>query len=184
VKTGNYLLLPASTFEKVLTQFLINIVLGSILFVLLFYLDIHLARWTMQLKESVQSGSVVIEEFQVSMLYKGVGATNTFWGKLFFVMFIFSTGTFLFSVRLFFQRFALVKSIICGIGLLFFAFCLLVLYSHLFYPEKVEGFNLSLNDYEVCIGVTNYQMFVYTIFYFAWLFCLPLAYFKLKEKQL
>jgi hypothetical protein len=181
-KTGNYLLLPASTFEKVFTQFLIHFVFGILFFVLLFWIDAHLARWTMLHRESVQSGRVVIEQFQFLKLF-GEHDLSVL-DKVFCGAFTFSIGTFLFAVRLFFRRFALVKTVICGVGLFFFQYCLLSLFSHLFYPEKTSGFNIELDIYKTILNLENIQLFVYTIFYFAWLFFLPLAYFKLKEKQL
>jgi hypothetical protein len=184
VKTGNYLLLPASSFEKALAQFLIYFVLGSLLFVLFFWIDAHLVRWSMQLKESVQSGRVVIEPLQFSAIFKEMGAIRTLWDKLFCVTLIFSTGTFLFSVRLFFKHYALVKTVICGVGLFFFIICLLSFFSHLFYPEKTSGLGMELLSYKTSLNLENIQIFFYGITYFAWLFFLPLAYFKLKEKQL
>jgi hypothetical protein len=69
VKTGNYLLLPASTLEKMLSQVLIYIVFGSICFLLIFWVDAHLARWTVQQGEFFQIHNIVIDKFQYASIY-------------------------------------------------------------------------------------------------------------------
>jgi hypothetical protein len=83
---------------------------------------------------------------------------------------------------LFTKRFALVKSSI-ALGVLIFALtCCLVLFSHLFYPET-KGFDIELQKYEPYRGIDNLFLFYSSIAALVWLLFLPLAYFKLKEKQ-
>jgi hypothetical protein len=179
-KTGNYLLLPASTFEKVLSQFVIRFVFGICLFLWLFWVDAYLARETMMHTKAIQAGEYVITPFHYSTFFQ---PDMTLGFRLFFGMVCVSIGTFLFAGRLFFGRFGLIKSIIAGFGLFFLAACSMVLLSHLFYPAETVGWAVEFTDYNVFEDTTNFEIFTYSIFYFAWLFLLPLAYFKLKEKQ-
>jgi hypothetical protein len=168
-KTANYLLLPASTFEKILSQFLIRFVLGGCLFLLLFWVDAYLVRATIAHKEIIKHDIV---PFHYSMLSEWVG--DGF--MLFSVMLSVSIGTFLFAVRLFFRRFALIKTIITGFVLYFLILCFLALFSYISLPAEVHIVGTLWPIY-------NIQSFAYCIAYAAWLFLLPLAYFKLKEKQ-
>ena len=181
VKTGNYLLLPASTFEKIASQFLVYIVFGSILFLLIFWVDAYLAKWTALQMESVQQRGITIEDFHYKGLFE-IWGISFFWDKLFMVMSIVSAGLFLFAVRLFFKRFALVKSTIALIA----AICLLILnivvFSHIFYPET-EGFNIELSVYELAPELSNFLLWSCILVSSLWVFFLPLAYYKLKEKQ-
>ena len=180
IKTGNYLLLPASTFEKLLSQFLIYIVFGTLSFFLLFWVDAHLAQWTALGMESVQEKGVIIKDFQFSMLYLGMDdAPNARWGV---TIGIATIGLFLFTARLFFKRFALVKSIIAGVAIFFLGMCCFVLFSHIFYPETT-GFNVELPSYKVMENWYNLEIFASALAYSLWAFLLPLAYCKLKEKQ-
>ena len=179
IKTGNYLLLPASTFEKLLSQFLIYIVFGTFCFFLLFWIDAHLAQWTALGMESAQERGVVIHDFQFSMLYSQIDELRM---QLLITMFIITNGLFLFTARLFFKRFALVKSIITGAVIFYLCMCCFVLFSHIFYPETT-GFNIELPNYEVIGDVHNFEIFFFVLAYSLWAFLLPLAYYKLKEKQ-
>jgi hypothetical protein len=186
IKTGNYLLLPASTFEKFFSQFLIYIAGGTAVFLLLFWADAHLARWTLFLYEPVRSGQLVIEPFRFSMLFHFDG-DNGNWDRILYILVACSAGTFMFAARLFFQRFALVKSAIAGSVLAFLLFICMTALSHLFYPNDVTGLNSSpifFPVYDVIEGVTNIAVLFYFITCCCLFFFLPLAYFKFKEKQL
>jgi hypothetical protein len=181
VKTSNFLLLPASTFEKALTQFLIYIVIGSLLFLTLFWLDAHVLRWLILQKEIYQTGRYSIEPFQFSSLLSTMDLQGIL-EQLFLVSIILTIGVFLFTARLFFQRYALVKSVIAAVGTFLLSTCCLVALSHLFFRKQTHGFAIEIPQYEIA-GQNNVFVFVCVIFYVAWIFLLPLAYFKLKEKQ-
>jgi hypothetical protein len=179
IKSTNYLMLPASHFEKILSQFLIYMVGGSFLFLLIFWIDAHVARWTVIYLERYLTQKWSIDTFHFSSLW--------FWNQEgmpagYFHFITFSLLCFLFSVRLFFKRFAVVKSIIAGFFIIAAEICFLVLCSHLFFPET-EGFNVEIPVYNVTEHHINIECFNAVIFYISWLFFLPLAYFKLKETQ-
>ncbi len=62
---SNFLLFPASNFEKFLSQFLIYYVAGAILFIFIFWADAHLAQLSMSNMESVKTGKYIIEPFSL-----------------------------------------------------------------------------------------------------------------------
>ena len=181
IKTGNYLLLPASTFEKTASQFLVYVVFGSIFFLLIFWVDTYLAKWTALQMEFVQRRGITIVDFHYQGLFEAAGISS-FWDKLFMVMSIVSAGLFLFAARLFFKRFALVKSVTALIVAIFLLFCYMVLFSHIFYPET-EGFDFKLSVYELAPELSNFLLWSCVLFSSLWAFFLPLVYYKLKEKQ-
>jgi len=174
--TANFLLFPASHFEKLLSQFLLYYVAGTIVFVFMFWADAHLARLTLPHLEIARTG--IVEPFSYSDWNFG-----SVYGSLFTII-IFSICGFLFTTRLFFGRFALAKSIISGVILLILAVLALVLCSHLFFPEKTQGFDISVPIYSGLWGVKNIELLWGGLFGIICILFLPLAYFKLKEKQL
>ncbi|MDR2628059.1 MAG: hypothetical protein LBC40_08520 [Dysgonamonadaceae bacterium] len=178
--TNNYLLFPASTLEKVLSQFLIYFVCGIFFFLLIFWIDTYLAGWTMHLKESVRLGECKIESFRFSSLYSHL---DDYRFLFLTAMCVISLGTFLFACRLFFRRYAFIKSLVVLVALGGLMFCCMVLFSHLFYPAT-KGFTIAtLQVYKVYGEINNFELLSMAIAYLSWIFMLPLAYFKLKEKQ-
>ena len=83
---------------------------------------------------------------------------------------------------IFFKRFALVKTIISLVALSAIFWCIMVVFSHLFYPEII-GFTVYFNSYYLTTDITNFLIWICSISFLSWLFFLPLGYFKLKEKQ-
>src|SRR5665647_374560 len=126
VKISNYLLIPASTFEKFLSQFTIRFVAGTIIFLVIFWVDVHLARIAVLSRIEGLDGHLAgpekydyIKKFHFSMLliknnypvvtnwrlFDGIGA----------ILIAFSLGMFLFSVKTFFRKLGLIKT---GISLI------------------------------------------------------------------
>jgi hypothetical protein len=173
-------LLPASAFEKFLSQFLIRFVGGIIVFLALFWIDARLAQWTLMQTEDVQSGKAIVATFKYSIFWEGSNQKE-------FPLLLFAAcltiGIFLFSVRLFFRRFALIKSAVVAVVLILLILSAMVVFSHIFYPEKTIGWDVQIPNYIVFGNTYNTQLYLKSIFYVAWLFILPLGYFKLKEKQ-
>ena len=174
IKTGNYLLLPASALEKILSQVLIYIVFAILSVLLIFWIDTCLARWSM-LQIVGQRSGFVIEKLHYSMLFQTMNNT--------IIYIVISIGLFLFTARLFFKRFALIKSIILLIVIILLIRCGLTLLSHIFYPENTRGFDIGLPLYKLTSGLSNIELYWRIIFYLTWIFSLPIAYYKLKEKQ-
>ena len=195
VKTSNYLLIPASTFEKFLSQFFIKIVIGTAIFLFVFWVDAHLAR-AVALSQmqgpnhepATANAANGIAKFHYSMfLIKDQYPTVTYWKfaeGLAMIMGIFSIGLYLFSSKLFFKKKGSIKSPILLIVGFYIVINLMVMflynnYSYLF--TKVAADNI---EYKLQNGYTNIEILKFSIAYFAPLFLIPLGYFKLKEKQL
>jgi hypothetical protein len=195
VKTSNYLLIPASTFEKFLCQFVIRAIVGTAIFLLIFWVDTHLARIAVLSNMKDVNNHLAgpekydyIEKFHFSMLLiKSTYPEITYW-RLFngigMILTLFSAGMFLFSVKIFFRKLGLIKTGISLFAALYLIMILSIFFSHIFFPETV-GFKATANtDYLLSNGYSNNDIFFYSIGYLAPLFLLPLGYFKLKEKQL
>ena len=153
IKTGNYLLLPASTLEKTISQFLVYFVFGSIFLLLIFWMDTYLAKWTALQMESVQRRGIMIEDFQYVEISQGLPGNPLY--KLIIVISVVSAGLFLFTARLFFKRFAFIKSVILLAIVTLLFVCGMVLFSHIFYPEQTKGFSIALPRYNLASGLDN-----------------------------
>ena len=195
VKTSNYLLLPASTFEKFLSQFVIYVLAGTAIFLIVFWIDAHLARYIAlsNLKEAYNEDLGAerekhIEAFNYSMLltknrFPGVIYKHWF-EELSRVFAIFSVGMYFLSVKVFFKSFGLIKTAISFIAVALLGTLLMMLLSHIFYPDT-NGFELSHHiNYKLTNGFSNMDIWVYVSVYCVSLFIIPFGYFKLKEKQL
>jgi hypothetical protein len=194
IKMSNYLLMPASTFEKFLYQFVIRAVVGTVIFLFIFWLDTHIARIAVLSHMKNNLGQLAgpekynyIEKFHFSMLLiKSKYPTVTNW-RLFdgigSILLVFSLGMFLFSVKIFFRKLGLIKTGISLVAAIYLIMIIMMCFSHLYYPQAV-GFNIANIDYKLSNGYDNSEIFLYSIAYIAPLFLLPLGYFKLKEKQL
>lgn len=182
IKTADYLLLPASAFEKFLAQFLVRVVFFISFFLFIFWFDANLARWTMSMTEKVQEGKILITRFSYSEMLILNGADKI--DRSFVIAMIFSFITCIFSLRLFFGRYAAVKMSVTILTLIFAFVCLMVLMSHIFFGAETEGFSFYIYDYRtVFYEKINTQLFAYIIAFITWAFMLPIGYFKLKEKQ-
>lgn len=179
INISKYLLLPSSTFEKFLAQFLIRIVFGTIVLYSVFWIDAHFARIMIQSLFGNPT-KYVIETFDFSALFYNENLNKA--NSLFFGFF--SAGTFFFSARLFFRKNALVKSFITFIVLILLGYGLMYILSLLFYPTlppndiHVDSYPLSYSH-----NLKNIDLWLYSILWLSWIFILPLGYFKLKEKQ-
>ena len=180
IKTSNYLLAPGSIFEKYMVQFVIRIVLFIPIALGIFWIGTHLAKASMVPDPSINFDPSSIPNFHFGDLFKEV---PTFRDKLVIIVSIFSFATVLFAGAAFFNRFALVKTLIVS-GITFGAVLLsFVMFSHIFYPSQTHGFEMELKTYQITKDLKNSQLFIYLIGGLSWLFFLPLAYFKLKEKE-
>jgi len=176
--TCHYLLLPASAFEKFLVEFVIRFVFFIPVALCLYWITTNLARLIAQPICLMQGYDSIIDSFTYKPLFKD--ATDP--SSLFIGLGIFSLGTFMFSARLFFKRFAVMKSLLSGVTVLMLCLTCLVILSHIFIPETI-GFDITLKDIPLRNGLTTITLFRDIIAGVSWLFCLPIGYFKLKELQ-
>jgi len=140
----------------------------------------HLARFSALSVFQGHADAQTIESFHFSSLLIG---SKDLLSKLGIIFAIFSIGMYLFSIRIFFKRFALVKTIISLVAVYALFACIMVLFSHIFYPETI-GFRVHIETYDLAPDLTNSNLWVNSISFFSWMFFLTLGYFKLKEKQI
>jgi hypothetical protein len=130
----------------------------------------------------------IIEKFHYSMFlvkqqYNDILTYWKWYQGIASILGIFSFGMYLFSVKLFFKKMGLVKTIISLVVLFYVLAGIMIIFSHIFFPETV-GFNVKLEEHTTTFhSVSNMEIWIYSICYFSSLFLLPLSYFKLKEKQ-
>lgn len=190
IKTSNYLLNPGSTFEKLMLQFLIRIVLFVPIALGVFWIGIRLAKASL-IPEIVNYNSVeqlidpeLIPYFDyVFLITKTNGKIWDTWQTVFVIFGIFSYGIYLFAGATYFKRYALVKTVIASIVILIASMTFSVLLSHIFNPEETHGFNTKLNQFAVTDHLTSIELFMVSLSLFSWMFFLTFGYFKLKEKE-
>lgn len=177
----SYLLLPSSNFEKFMSQFFIRIVLGTVLFFIIFWIDARLARATALAVLSQFEYAPTIKPFEFSNIFYNI---DRVFDRLVLIGCMVSIGTYLYSVRLYFKKLALVKTVISMTVAVLLMMLLFVTLSHVFYPGNYGWWDIQLNTYEIYKHYGNMDLWIYTIFLLSWIFFLPLGYFKLKEKQI
>ena len=180
IKTTNYLLAPGSTFEKFMVQFVIRVVIAIPVALIIFWIAVHLAKASLIPDPSIgYDPAVKIPDFHFKgllnlMYYKDVPPL---------ILGIFSYYTFLFAGSVYFNRYVLAKTIILTGAILFSIYLSFLLFSHIVFPAETHGYNVYFKVYNITEDIDNIKLFLYTLASFSWLFFLPLAYFKLKEKE-
>lgn len=177
--TRTYLLLPASNLEKLLSQFLFRGILGFIVFFLVFYLTMFFARTTALTMEIVIKNNISIDSFSFLDIFTIEKAIED---KLIAVIGMFSGVMYLFTIRLFFKRFAAIKAIVAGVAIIFSINLVMILFTHIFFPET-NGYYSYIPNYTVMATLSNMDLFIGWIGLLIGLVSFPLAYYKLKEKQ-
>ena len=189
IKTSKFLLNPGSTFEKFLVQFLIRVVYFLPLALGIFWIAIRLAKWSLTpLEEGIMEGvdPAIIPYFHFKDLFTDHWE-NKVWQthKIFFICFgLFSYGIYLFAGSTYFKRFALVKTVITSVIILFLPISFAVLLSHIFYPQQTKGFDLKLEEFPVTEYLSSSELSLLLLSLLSWMFFLAIGYFKLKEKEI
>ena len=181
--TINYLMLPASVFEKFLIQFVIRVLGFMILFVPVFWLNFKLADGIYNLFEWKRH--VKIDSFGLFTPFRFKDDIGDYF-ILFIICSLLSLASFLFAGVAYFKKKVLPKTVISFALFVLFLFVLFIIGTLIFYPEKFHLTNVPVfvNVYKIAEHLYNAQLFVYVIGSVSSLFLLPLAYFKLKEKEI
>lgn len=180
IKTSTYLLLPGSTFEKYMVQFVLRFVIFIPVALAIFWIGTHLAKASLFSNPESGFDPSRIPDFHFSDLFKQI---STFRNKFVIIVSVFSFASLLFAGSAYFNRFALVKTAII-IAIVFGLVILsLVFFSHLFFPAETHGFDIELKAYKITEDLYNTQLAAYLMGCFSWIFFLVLGYFKLKEKE-
>lgn len=187
IKTANYLLSPGSTFEKFLVQFLLRIGLFIPIALGIFWIAIRLAKASL-IPEMLYGNEFfdpsLVPYFEFRLLV--TREIDKLWSIpeiLIMVFGLFSYGCYLFSGATYFKRYALIKTIVVsGIA---FGSCILfsMLLSHIFYAQETHGFEVKFKDFFILDNLHSSEFFILLLSLFSWVFFLPIAYFKLKEKE-
>lgn len=183
IKKSNYLLNPGSTLEKLAVQFLIRIGIFVPIALTIFWITIRLAKASLVPDETGVFDPAVIPYFEYrSLVSHPTRGLWEIWQILFFTFGVFSYGVYLFAGPTIFKSYALIKTVIASVIILFISVSFSSGLSHIFYP-KTTGFGNLLQEYQVTADLTNIEIFMVGLSLFSWLFFLAFAYFKLKEKE-
>jgi len=178
-----------------LSQFVIYVLAGTAIFLIVFWVDAHLARYVALSNLKTYNNELLgpdkakyIEVFNYSMfLIKNEYPVISYWkwfDGLAMLFGIFSIGMYFFSVKIFFKKLGLIKTAISFIAIIYLGAVIMMLLSQIFYPET-KAFDISSDmDYKLPNGLYNIEICMYVLAYCVSLFIIPFGYFKLKEKQL
>ena len=161
----NYLLLPASVFEKYLLEFLIRIVLGGTLFLFIFHFASNLAINMFELRlNAVFDGFnewVKIDAFSYSRLWHSFNSSletpSSIDDLILFMQAFIGLCTLAMAVRLLFKRFAFIKTAIVII-----AFCSVFLYI-VFNTDRDSMFEHTILDF--LWGTLWFLLYVFFSYY-------------------
>lgn len=169
MKTGNFLLIPGSAFEKILVQFVIRFLLFIPLALVFLKLDVFLAIASMVPDPKSGFDPLFVEELSIRKLFttSEVLKTNILRDLAYLVT--------AFAGSVYFKRYAVVKSF--GIMLIFPA-------SVFIFAKFTEGQISWPQAGTNYLAGTNFYFGLTPLFLGLSLLSLPWAYFKLKEKEL
>lgn len=181
-----YLLTPASTFEKYLSQFLIRFIGGTVIFLLIFHIDAIIARQAAQAVLAKFEHAPTIAEYSFKHLFDGNHSLHDghrYGETISLITALLAIGFFLFTIRVFFSKNGLIKTLLTGTALFFTMVLLFVVLSHIFFPETIR-MEVQLPYHKVNEQFYNIELWITALACATPVFLLPLGYFKLKEKQL
>lgn len=185
----NFLLVPASAFEKLLCSLLYTALLFFVVFTVAFYLvDALMVAVAHQLPQDMASGEKtgVVNIFKVVIVRFNKDSTINF------LLFFFSLQSVFLLGSVYFEKYSFIKTIICGFAAGFLLFCFLYFFNEYLLPEGdyPQGFLTSYRVYVVggkdrlvqvprWIGEVFRFLVMYGVAPFMWL----VTYYRLKEKQ-
>lgn len=185
----NFLLVPASTFEKLLCSLLYTVILFSVVFIASFYLVdtlmVAIAN-NLSAENAAAEKITVINVFDVTLLsFNRDSVVN-------FLLFFFSVQSAFLLGSVYFEKYSFIKTIIAGFVACFILFCLMYFFNELVLPKggyhngfltsyrvHIDGINDRLIQVPRWIGETFLFLAMYFIAPFVWI----VTYFRLKEKQ-
>jgi hypothetical protein len=184
----NFLLVPASAFEKLLCSLLYTVVLFFVVFTTIFYIvDSLMVAISSNLpgNNEVNGKPTVVNVFKIIILRFNRDSTINFLLLYFSVQSVFLLGS------VFFEKYSFIKTIISGFIAGFILFCLMYFFNELMpdgeYPHgfltayrvSVEGGDDHLVQVPRWIGEVFRFLVMYAVAPFFWI----VTYYRLKEKQ-
>ncbi|MEN8122680.1 MAG: hypothetical protein ABFS35_20230 [Bacteroidota bacterium] len=180
---SSFLLQPASHFEKFMVQFIVRIVILFPFLIIIFWIDAHLAKSILTIFEVERALNAELFNYtdMINYIFKNVKDN----GELIPVILlsVFSIVSFAFAGSVYFNRYKMFKTLIAFGLLVFVTIVFAVVLSHIFYPSRVQGFELEMNTYKIFWDLYNTQFYFYVVGVLSSLFLLPFAFYKLKEKE-
>ena len=181
----NFLLVPASAFEKLLCSLFYTVVLFFVFFVVTFYLvDL--------LMVSIVNSFPGTEKISVVNVFKIIIVRFNKDSTINFLLFYFSVQSAFLLGSVYFEKYSFVKTIICGFVACFSLFCLMILFSEVILPDGdypmgfltsyliyVDGVQDHLVQIPRWIGEVFRFLVMYAVAPFFWI----VTYYRLKEKQ-
>jgi hypothetical protein len=183
-QTMNYIMLPASAFEKYLLEILFRIIIAFGVFLLFFYVTANFATGIKEIVLNEKYADWVIkyqhkidlQPFTYGVIYDNIykwsdGTIDkvSVMGTYFFAAVL----LFLFSIRLFFKRFAFIKTVVAVSTILFL----------LFHISGLLSAGIAGNK-DIAYEFKTYYLYYDYLAIFACVTLLLLGYYKLKEKRL
>ncbi|GEM_PF-963234 len=185
-ETSQYLVLPASTFEKFICEFFIRIVVFNILFVVLFWLSFKISGYAFvqyHIYNPVDVNLYRLLEIPNFGLFDQFKSTTNDLDRNVALLALFSLSTFMLAGASYFNKYSFFKTILTFGGLLLFAYFINLATYHIILPNKVDVFDIEIIDRKISDKMDTDQLAMYLMGAISSLFLLPFAYFKLKEKE-
>jgi hypothetical protein len=185
----NFLLVPASAFEKLLCSILYTAALFFVVFTAAFYIvDVLMVALVGNFTDANQlpKKPSVINVFTVGLLRFNKDATINF------LLFFFSVQSAFLLGSVYFEKYSFIKTIICGFIGGFILFCLMYFFNEHLLPngEFHKGFLTSYlvhidgsNDHLVQVPRWIGEVFRFLVMYATAPFFWIVTYYRLKEKQ-
>ena len=181
----NYLLVPASAFEKLLCSLLYSVVLFFIVFTAAFYLvDVLMVAIGKSIPGSEKPS--VVNVFKIILVRFNRDSTVNF------LLFFFSVQSVFLLGSVYFEKYSFIKTVISGFVAGFILFCVMYFFNDKLLPPgdypsgfltsyrvRVDGVNDHLVQVPRWIGEVFRFLIMYAVAPFFWI----VTYFRLKEKQ-
>jgi len=185
----NFLLVPASAFEKLLCSILYTVLLFFVVFITAFYLvDVLMVAIanTFPVAKNLGAKTTVINVFKVIILRFNSDSTINF------LLFFFSVQSAFLLGSVYFEKYSFIKTIISCFVAGFLLFCFMYFFNEQLLPggDYPKGFLTAyrvhvdgVNDRLVQVPDWIGQVFRFMVMYVTAPFLWTVTYFRLKEKQ-
>lgn len=181
----NFLLVPASAFEKLLCSLLYSVLLFFVVFTACYYLvDVLMVAIAKTFPGNKKPA--VVNVFEIILLRFNRDSTINF------LLFFFSVQSVFLLGSVYFEKYSFIKTIICGFVAGFILFCFMYFFNEQLLPDgdypkgfltsyrvRVDGVNDKLVEVPRWIGEVFRFLIMYAVAPFFWI----VTYYRLKEKQ-
>jgi hypothetical protein len=179
---ARYLLLPASRFEKYLYQVVTVFSVGVILYLIL-WVDAQLVR--AYIIHHYNLTEEVVALFEPFRLLTPFNDADSVWEAVTMGLIVVGLAAYAMNANLWFRKFGWLKMIILLILLIYGYMAIMVGFSHLFYPEATQGFNIHTPTVHIPgTEVPVFKAYAFVVVDVVWLMLLVIGFVKFKESEL